>query len=260
MTPQVRANDLAWYEKVTDFVNGPSMSAGMFSVSFVELGNYPQAAFTFNLSFANAQPPFDVWRETPNGGVANFLTGAGGYLQTLAFGYPGLRINDNAMSLNPYMLENGNIVTIRGMNYLGNRLTISYTTQSISVTLQSIMNNEEEFNQVYNKNTTDTVGYHSYVPSCASTSSTICDEEWKQTISETYSSDDLHNLLYPTARTTLFERNQIGRVRLASGYILKIQPLVLIDNNGNTYPLVADNTVTLPLQRISIMGASNMGK
>lgn len=255
MTPQVRANDLAWYEKVTDFVNGPSMSAGMFSVSYVELGNYEQAAFTFNLSFANAQPPFDVWRETPNGGVANFLTGAGGYLQTLAFGYPGLRFNDTALTLNPYMLENGNIVSIRGMNYLGNRLDISYTTTTLSVTVQASMTNEAMFNTRYD----GSIGNdHNYAPSCASTGSRICEEVWKNDIEQQYTAKELHNLLYPTAQLSAFERNQIGRVRFANGHILKIQPLTLIDSTGKTYPLVSGNTVNLPLQRINIVGASNM--
>jgi hypothetical protein len=32
------------------------------------------------------QAPFLVWTETPSGGTPNFLTGAGGFLQTAYFG------------------------------------------------------------------------------------------------------------------------------------------------------------------------------
>ena len=54
-------------------------------------GNTPAAAALFNRSFANVQPPFAVWTETPTGGATNFLTGAGGFLQAAMMGYPGLR-------------------------------------------------------------------------------------------------------------------------------------------------------------------------
>ena len=85
-TPEVRANDLLYYSKVTDN-GGPAMTWGMFAVSYLELGpSYIDLARSnFNRSFANAQPPFLVWTETPSGGTPNFLTGAGGFLQTGTF-------------------------------------------------------------------------------------------------------------------------------------------------------------------------------
>jgi len=85
-TPQVRANDLLYYSKVTDN-GGPAMTWAMFAVSYLELGPsfIDLARSNFNRSFANAQSPFLVWTETPSGGTPNFLTGAGGFLQTGMF-------------------------------------------------------------------------------------------------------------------------------------------------------------------------------
>lgn len=75
MSAQTRANDLLAYANVSDS-NGPAMTQGMFACGFIELGpTYAAlAAHFFNLSFANAQPPFAVWTETPKGGATNFIT------------------------------------------------------------------------------------------------------------------------------------------------------------------------------------------
>ena len=78
VSTETRANNLLRYENCTD-AGGPAMTWGMFAVGFIELGKgwEAQAAANFNRSFANAQPPFLVWTETPGGGTPNFLTGAG---------------------------------------------------------------------------------------------------------------------------------------------------------------------------------------
>jgi hypothetical protein len=83
-----------------------------------------KAASNFNKSFANAQPPFDVWTETPTGGTPNFLTGAGGALQAFYNGYTGLRVNDSALTLSPSLPELAATVQLRGVAYLGARLDI----------------------------------------------------------------------------------------------------------------------------------------
>jgi hypothetical protein len=114
------------------------MTWGMFAVGYIELG--PQfaaaAAANFNRSFANAQPPFLVWTETPGGGTPNFLTGAGGFLQTAFNGYPGLRVNDTAMALLPQLPQGAATLKLRGVAYLGNRLDISYDAAAVTVALQ----------------------------------------------------------------------------------------------------------------------------
>ena len=113
MSKTVRKADLDYYAPRTD-PGGPAMTWGMHAVGYLELndglGGYdggheeggPQKDddgddgdvinSNFNRSFANAQPPFYVWTETPTGGAVNFLTGVGGFLQTVLFGLPGMRV------------------------------------------------------------------------------------------------------------------------------------------------------------------------
>ena len=132
-----RARNLAVYEPVTD-PGGPAMTWGMFAVGFIELGAgfEAQAAANFNRSFANAQQPFFVWTETPSGGTPNFLTGAGGFLQTAFNGYTGLRINDTALNLAPALPELARTLKLRGVAYLGNRLDIAYDGSALTVEVQ----------------------------------------------------------------------------------------------------------------------------
>lgn len=76
MDPDVRENDLVYYSQRTDS-NGPAMTWSMHTIAYLELGQIGKGNLIFPKSYANIQPPFDVWRETPTGGAVNFLTGAG---------------------------------------------------------------------------------------------------------------------------------------------------------------------------------------
>jgi trehalose/maltose hydrolase-like predicted phosphorylase len=43
------------------------------------------------------RPPFYALAETPRNDAVNFLTGAGGFLQQVVFGYTGLRLTDGGL-------------------------------------------------------------------------------------------------------------------------------------------------------------------
>ena len=47
------------------------------------------------------QMPYGVWTETPDGGTVNFITGAGGFLQSLVFGTSGMRIGKDQLTFTP---------------------------------------------------------------------------------------------------------------------------------------------------------------
>jgi len=47
------------------------------------------------------QPPYNVWTESPHGGTINFITGAGGFLQSAIFGTSGLRLHSDHLTFNP---------------------------------------------------------------------------------------------------------------------------------------------------------------
>lgn len=56
---QVRYNDLAFYENITD-PNGPAMTHAMFAVGWLEVGEEKKAARSFLKNYANIQGPFKV--------------------------------------------------------------------------------------------------------------------------------------------------------------------------------------------------------
>lgn len=126
MTEEVWGNDLRYYEERTD-ENGPAMTWGMHAIGHIYLNEKEEAAKTFNRSFAYIQPPFGVWSETVSGqGATNFITGAGGFLQTVLFGWPRLRLEDDGISMHPTCLENAKSWKLRKLAYLGSGLSVSH--------------------------------------------------------------------------------------------------------------------------------------
>ena len=91
MPAAVLANDLSFYDGITD-PNGPAMTWAMFAVGWMTAGDFNRSKSHFLRGFANVQEPFKVWTETPGGGTVNFITGAGGFLQSVLFGSSGMRI------------------------------------------------------------------------------------------------------------------------------------------------------------------------
>lgn len=126
MSPEVQRADLDYYSSRTDH-NGPAMTWGMHSIGFLDLLDFDQAAMYFNMSFAdNMHPPFHIWTETPDGNACNFMTGAGGFLQTVISGYPGIRLSAGVLLLKPVCPEGVSGMTVRSFEYLGNDMTLQF--------------------------------------------------------------------------------------------------------------------------------------
>jgi len=134
MSRQVQFNDLKHYSSVTD-PNGPAMTWGMHAIGYLNVGDAGRAASNFNRSFANVKPPFGVWTETPTGGVTNFITGAGGFLQAIMFGYLGMRIHPTHVSFTPRLLQGAASMVFRGIHYRGSLVSIRYDTLHTNLTL-----------------------------------------------------------------------------------------------------------------------------
>eukprot|EP00048_Salpingoeca_helianthica_P015014 m.224641 g.224641 ORF g.224641 m.224641 type:complete len:696 (-) comp16518_c0_seq1:156-2243(-) len=137
MSADVRRNDLLYYAKVTSN-DGPAMTWGMHAIGFVDLGDRATAAGLFNRSFANTQAPFDVWTETPSGGAVNFLTGAGGFLQTVTFGYPGIRITGAGLTIKPALPEGATRMVVRSFSFQGSTSTLDYNSATMTLTVLSM--------------------------------------------------------------------------------------------------------------------------
>lgn len=130
MSPEVQAADLDFYTDVTD-PGGPAMTWGMHSIGYHDLHQLEKAAKFLNMSFQdNMQAPFQVWTETPDGNAGNFITGAGGFLQTVLAGYGGIRISSNdpnRLSISGSSCpEISKGLLFEGVNYLGSLIDISF--------------------------------------------------------------------------------------------------------------------------------------
>jgi len=135
MSNAVRKADLEYYEPITD-PSGPAMTESMYAIGWLELGEKDKAVQSFFSSQRNMQPPFDVWSETANPndhdfdeGISNFITGAGGFLQSVINGYGGVRVRENEMIVNPSTYVTGwKGMKLRGLHYRNAVLDISWNS------------------------------------------------------------------------------------------------------------------------------------
>jgi protein-glucosylgalactosylhydroxylysine glucosidase len=116
--------DLDYYWKTLgDNVPGmkgssPAMAQAIFCILNARLNNTEVAYNQFQDSYKpNGVPPFDVLSETAGGTNPYFATGAGGFLQTLIFGFGGLEFNDDGIvqKYKPKLPKQWKSLTIKGV-------------------------------------------------------------------------------------------------------------------------------------------------
>jgi len=126
MSDEVRRSDLAYYSDRTD-AHGPAMTWGMHAIGYLDTGDLTSAAQFLDMSFQdNMHLPLHVWTETPDGNACNFITGAGGFLQTVTAGYPGLRLEGGRLSFAPRCIPGVTHIKLRRVTYLSTDLTFEY--------------------------------------------------------------------------------------------------------------------------------------
>ncbi|XP_061630614.1 protein-glucosylgalactosylhydroxylysine glucosidase isoform X2 [Phyllopteryx taeniolatus] len=136
MSPEIRRNDLEAYETVTD-PHGPAMTWGMFAIGWLELGEAEKAQRLLEKCFRNIQGPFQVWSESSDGsGAVNFLTGMGGFLQAVVFGYSGFRVQKECLAFSPLLPNDLSELCIRGVSYLGHQLDWLFRKDEVCVILR----------------------------------------------------------------------------------------------------------------------------
>jgi len=137
MPDDVRRNDLTYYESVTH-PNGPAMTWGIYSIGWLDLANFDEADAMFSRAYLlYSREPFKVWTEVQSGdGAVNFITGQGGFLQNIIFGYGGMRLDIDELRFKKARLPPGTTeIVFRNLHYLGMEfdLTIDETTVTITV-------------------------------------------------------------------------------------------------------------------------------
>ena len=74
---------------------GAMMGTTLYPIIAAQLGDTALVDSLLPLTYrGHLRPPFDVLAETPQNDAVNFLTGAGGFLQQVVFGYAGLRLRE----------------------------------------------------------------------------------------------------------------------------------------------------------------------
>ncbi|NXR75987.1 PGGHG glucosidase, partial [Pycnonotus jocosus] len=131
MSAEVRRNDLEMYEPITDPA-GPAMTWSMFAVGWLELKELQRAWRQLEKCFSNITEPFKVWVENSDGsGAVNFLTGMGGFLQVILFGFTGFRITRSSLLFDPAFPEDITKLKVSSISYLGNKLEVTITREEI---------------------------------------------------------------------------------------------------------------------------------
>lgn len=134
MNVTTRQSDLAYYESRTDS-EGPAMTWAMHAVGWLELNQPERAAAMFARGYANSHMPFGVWTETPTGGTVNFLTGAGGFIQSVINGYGGLRIKSKSFTWQPTIPPNSSSLAFRNVGFAGATLDVVCDYKNVVVTV-----------------------------------------------------------------------------------------------------------------------------
>jgi trehalose/maltose hydrolase-like predicted phosphorylase len=136
MSRQIRQNDLKYYESRTD-PEGPAMTWAMHAIGWLELGKQDKADPNFQRAYANSHLPFGVWTETPTGGTVNFLTGAGGFLQSVINGYGGMRVREGKLDFRPFLPPSTTSLALKGVALYGSTFDVSWNTTTVLVTASS---------------------------------------------------------------------------------------------------------------------------
>ena len=105
------------------------MTAGHYVIAWLERPHrdLENASAWFSRGRAKNYPPFRIWSEHDNndGGAVNFITAGGLFLQSLIFGYAGMRLEDHGVSFDPVLPPNDTAMKLRGLNYAGAEFDVS---------------------------------------------------------------------------------------------------------------------------------------
>jgi trehalose/maltose hydrolase-like predicted phosphorylase len=108
--------DLKYYEAKLA-AEGPAMGKSVFAIIYARLGEVENAFRLFKESYEpNKRPPFGALAEAATSNNPYFVTGAGGMLQTVLFGFGGLHFTEEGIiQKNPILPKQWKSLTITGV-------------------------------------------------------------------------------------------------------------------------------------------------
>lgn len=118
------------------------MTWAMHTIGFLDLNDPAEAGKILERSYSlYTREPFKVWSEVIPGvhGAGNFITGAGGFLQSIINGYGGVRLHFDRLTIsNFYVPPNSSSLEFNGITYLNNRLSLLITDDEATVTFKEL--------------------------------------------------------------------------------------------------------------------------
>lgn len=131
MSAQVRRNDYAMSVKSLDAWRHTPTTMGLapISIAAAAAGNTAEAIRWVERNFAGDmfKPPFDVRPEGPTNNTGYFLTGSGGFVQSLIYGLTGLRIEERGLvdAYPPVLPPTWKSLTLTDITFRGKRYDIA---------------------------------------------------------------------------------------------------------------------------------------
>ncbi|ESN97174.1 hypothetical protein HELRODRAFT_193290 [Helobdella robusta] len=138
----IMRNDLNYYELLTEQKTS-SMTLSWFVIGWKWTGEVQKMATAFLKSYQDyIIQPFKIWTENTERseadqavGSTNFLPGMGAFLQSLIYGFAGVRIKPDRLEFcRPMPPPNHKKMVLRNFHYLNNNLT--FTIENNKVTLE----------------------------------------------------------------------------------------------------------------------------
>lgn len=137
MNRSTRENDMKLYANATRS-SGPAMTFSIYAINYLDVNDEPKANEMLKKSFEpHVRRPFNVWSEVVEGeeGATNFITGAGGFLQTIFNGFLGIRLNLNCLEIRkPRLPENCDRIVVKGISYLKSKYELNLTKREMLLT------------------------------------------------------------------------------------------------------------------------------
>ncbi|XP_040164349.1 protein-glucosylgalactosylhydroxylysine glucosidase-like isoform X1 [Anopheles arabiensis] len=137
MKQSTKANNLRLYSMVTR-PDGPAMTWAIHTIGHLDLNELDHAAAMFRKSYKQyLRAPFHVWSENGDGadGAGNFITGAGGFLQSLINGYAGVRLRHGKLVIaNPRLPPATTRLFIPELNFAGVKFALDIGQSGFRIT------------------------------------------------------------------------------------------------------------------------------
>jgi trehalose/maltose hydrolase-like predicted phosphorylase len=145
MASTLAANDLLYYQarSSTKGTSGFFTGDSAYAIAWQALGNQSAAEASFRYAFEHVdQTGYYVWTEksfADDHGHLNFITGAGGFLQSWLFGFAGARYIEDGVTFAPVLPPLGVMdVDIRHWNFRGAVFGLSYNATMAQVELKGL--------------------------------------------------------------------------------------------------------------------------